>query len=69
MMGSAVTSWQDRFGDKVVTPEQAVASVRPGQRVFVGSGAAEPQTLVEALSARSDISDTEIVHILTLGVF
>ncbi len=60
--------WKERFRDKIATAERAVAVVRPGQRVFVGSGAGEPQTLVEALSAREDLTDTEIVHILTLGV-
>lgn len=62
------SSWQERYVDQVAEAAEAVAVVRPGQRVFIGSGAAEPQTLVEALSARSDLSDTEIVHILTLGV-
>ncbi len=62
------TPWQERFADRTVTADEAVAVARPGQRVFVGSGAGEPQALVEALSARGDLSDTEIVHILTLGV-
>lgn len=61
-------SWQEKFAAKIVTAEQAVACVSPGHRVFVGSGAGEPQTLVKALSAREDIRDTEIVHILTLGL-
>ena len=61
-------NWQERYRDKVVTAEEAVACVQHGQRVFIGSGAGEPQALVEALSAREDLSDTEIVHILTLGV-
>lgn len=61
-------SWQVRYADQVATPEQAVACIRHGQRVFVGSGAGEPQCLVDALSARTDIADTEIVHILTLGI-
>jgi len=60
--------WKDRYADKLTSAEEAVAVVRHGQRVFVGSGAGEPQALVEALSARTDLSDTEIVHILTLGV-
>ena len=61
-------NWQETWASKITTAESAVASVKPGQRVFVGSGAGEPQTLVEALSARTDLRDTEIVHILTLGV-
>ena len=34
----------------------------------MSEGAGEPQTLVDVLSRREDLSDTEIVHILTLGV-
>lgn len=60
--------WQERYADKLVSATEAVSCVKHGQRVFVGSGAGEPQALVEALSARDDLSDTEIVHILTLGV-
>ncbi|NOT02479.1 MAG: acetyl-CoA hydrolase/transferase family protein, partial [Phycisphaerales bacterium] len=67
-MTSQSVAWQVRFREKVTTAEQAVACVRHGHRVFVGSGAGEPQVLVEALSGRTDISDTEIIHILTLGV-
>jgi len=48
---------------------RAVAPIRSGRRVFVGGGAAEPQTLVEALVARAGkLADTEIVNVLTLGV-
>jgi len=65
---STARAWQERYADKIVTAADAVACVRHGHRVFIGSGAGEPQTLVEALSARADIADTEIVHILTLGV-
>ncbi len=60
--------WQVRYGNKVVTAERAVAGIRNGQRVFVGSGAGEPQALVNALTNRKDLSDAEIIHILTLGV-
>jgi acyl-CoA hydrolase/RimJ/RimL family protein N-acetyltransferase len=64
----ATSNWQERYADKIKSAREAAAVVRPGNRVFIGSGAGEPQTLVEALSAREDLSDTEIVHILTLGV-
>jgi len=64
----APTSWQARYAEKLVTAQEAVRVVRHGQRVFIGSGAGEPQTLVEALSAREDLADAEIIHILTLGV-
>jgi len=60
--------WKDKYADQVATAKDAVSVVRHGQRVFVGSGAGEPQELVEALAARKDLSDTEVVHIMTLGV-
>ena len=60
--------WKTRYPEKLVAADRAAAVVGPGQRVFVGSGAGEPQTLVEALSAQTGLSDTEIVHLLTLGV-
>ncbi len=61
-------SWEADYKAKIMSAKEAVACVKPGQRVFIGSGAGEPQTLVKALSARQSLSDTEIVHILTLGV-
>lgn len=53
---------------KTLSAAAALAGVRSGQRVFVGSGAAEPQHLVTALCERSgSLSDVEVVHLLTLG--
>jgi acyl-CoA hydrolase/GNAT superfamily N-acetyltransferase len=60
--------WKDRFGDKIETAEKAVERVRYGQRIFVGSGAAEPQSLVRALAGRKNVDDTEIIHLMTLGI-
>jgi acyl-CoA hydrolase len=62
-------SWQGRYRDKLTGAAAAVRCVRRGQRVFVGSGAAEPQALVAALVERGgELADNEILHILTLGV-
>lgn len=66
---SAHTAWQSRYREKIVSAAEAVARVRRGQRVFVGSGAAEPQMLVAALAERSsELSDAEVVHLMTLGI-
>ncbi len=60
--------WQDRYQDMVSNAADAVAHIRPGQRVFVGTGCAQPQQLVDALTACSGhLVDTEIVHLLTMG--
>jgi acyl-CoA hydrolase/GNAT superfamily N-acetyltransferase len=57
-------SWRDR----AVSASQAVASIRPGARVFVGSACATPRALLRALEARSDeLSGVELVHFLTDG--
>lgn len=56
------------FKDKLVSAEVALSGVRSGQRVFVGSGCAEPQLLVRALVAlHTKLSDVEVVHLLTAG--
>ncbi len=61
-------NWKDKYRDMVVTAEEAVSHVQPGQRVFVGTGCGQPQELVHALTGRSrHLADTEIVHLLTLG--
>src|SRR3990170_8827399 len=60
--------WRQRYADKVEPAVQAARRIRHGSRVFIGSGAGEPQSLVRALAARENLDDTEIVHIMTLGV-
>ena len=50
------------------TAEQALGHLRSGMRVFLGSGCAAPQKLVEALGKRGrEVFDVEIIHILTFG--
>ena len=64
-----MNDWQARYADKLVDAKAAVRNIARGSHVFVGSGCAEPQRLVAALAARGDeLADTEILHILTLGV-
>jgi acyl-CoA hydrolase len=61
--------WPEHYSAKVVDAATAVRRVSRGSHVFVGSGCAEPQCLVAALAARGEeLTDTEILHILTLGV-
>lgn len=61
-------TWQEKYSDMIATAGEAVASLQPGQRVFIGTGCAEPLELVRALTKRSqELPDTEIVHLLTFG--
>ncbi|MBK9139792.1 MAG: GNAT family N-acetyltransferase [Verrucomicrobia bacterium] len=60
--------WQAKYQSMVATPQEAVARIRPGQRIFIGTGCAEPLQLVSALTKRAvELPDTEIVHLLTFG--
>lgn len=59
--------WKERFRLRTVEAPKALAGVRRGSRVFVGSGCAEPVLLVEALAGRDDLADVEVIHIMTIG--
>jgi len=60
--------WQQKYKDLVATPAQAVAQIRPGQRVFIGTGCAQPLELVRALTERAgELADIEVLHLLTFG--
>ena len=62
------TQWQERYADKLVPAERAIQQNNPGDRVFVGSVCGEPQELVRAMvQAGGQLSDTEVVQVLTLG--
>ncbi|MFE8047387.1 acetyl-CoA hydrolase/transferase family protein [Brenneria goodwinii] len=63
-----MTSWKDRYRDKIVSADQALTVVSSGDRVVVGHSTGEPQALVEALVQRADeLRDVEIVHMLAMG--
>ena len=61
--------WQERYAEKTKTARQALRIIKRGDSVFIGSGAAVPQLLVEELAKMSmEFADTEIVHLWTLGI-
>ena len=60
--------WRERFADKITTAEGAIRAIPPGRRILIGSGAAEPARLVEAMTEQgTHLEGNEIVHLLTLG--
>lgn len=53
---------------KITTAEKAVENIQSGDRVFVQSVAAAPQTLIEAMCGRaSELKNVEIYHLHTEG--
>lgn len=61
--------WRETWQKKIVSGEEAVSHIKPGNRVFVGSACGEPQELVRALvHTSSGAEDTEVLNVLTMGV-
>ena len=58
-------NWQDR----VVTPEKVLEKIEPGMCIFLGTGAAEPRTLVKHLmeSNADNLQDLELFQLLSFG--
>lgn len=60
--------WRTKYASLIATADEAAKRIRPGQRVFIGSGCSEPRGLVRAFTARAgELADIEIVQLLTLG--
>jgi acyl-CoA hydrolase/RimJ/RimL family protein N-acetyltransferase len=60
--------WQDKFRDMLATPAEAMHHIKPGQRVFIGTGCAEPVDLVKALTNKAhELADVEVLQLLTMG--
>lgn len=61
-------NWRDEYRRKSVTPAEAVQYIQSGMRVYIHSGCAEPETLVEALMVRGPfVKNVEIIHFMTAG--
>jgi acyl-CoA hydrolase/GNAT superfamily N-acetyltransferase len=59
--------WADRYIENRRTAAEAIARIRPGQRVFIGSSCGEPQHLVRALSqASASLKDIEVTRLFHL---
>ena len=57
-----------RYRNKIIPAEVAVRTIPPGCRILIGSGAAEPGVLVEAMVEHgTQLADNEVVHLATFG--
>jgi acyl-CoA hydrolase/GNAT superfamily N-acetyltransferase len=60
--------WKREYQHKLKDPKSALSHIRPGNRIFIGTGCAVPSLLVKTLETiGSKLRDTEIMHILTVG--
>jgi len=61
-------NWEVTFQDLITTAEDAIKLLHPGSRIFISTGCAQPLKLTEALVKHCrDLSDTEIIQLLTHG--
>ena len=49
---------------EVVTAEEAIATIKNGSRIFIGSGCGEPQHLIHTLAANDKLNDIMIFQML-----
>lgn len=60
--------WQEQYEDRLKTPQEAMRVINRGDHVFIGTGAASPQLLIEEMVGQADsFMDIEITHLMTLG--
>ena len=58
-----------RCEDKVVPPQEALQKIKPGMSIFIGTGVAEPRTLVKHLMAsrEANLQDLELIQLVSFG--
>ena len=70
-MSGSVSQGAADVGSKLVSAEQALAAIRPGSRIFLGTGCAAPRKLLATLEAMSpgpaDLEFVSFVTTLALG--
>ncbi len=65
MSGLLASQWKH----KIFPPEEVIRKIKPGMSIFIGTGAAEPRTLVKALlsSTGGNLTDLELVQLVSFG--
>jgi acyl-CoA hydrolase len=60
--------WKEKYKNKIGNAVAAMNLIKSGNSVFIGTGCAQPQHLVNALVEQSShIYDVHIIHLLTMG--
>ncbi len=61
-------SWMDDYRAKLRTPDEALAELASGDRVYIHQGCSEPEALVKAMVRRGpELLDVEVIHLATMG--
>jgi acyl-CoA hydrolase/ribosomal protein S18 acetylase RimI-like enzyme len=58
--------WADNYIEKRCSAEKAIAAIKPGQRVFIGSACGAPQHLIKALAGEAQrLTGLEIMRMMS----
>jgi len=61
-------NWMQTYRSRLMTSAEAVAGIKSGDNVYLGSGCAAPHDLISAMTNRADeVQDVNVIHHLTLG--
>lgn len=65
MLKRRKATWESR----IVEPARALEEIKPGMRIFVGTGVVEPRALVRALQESDDgnLQDLELIQLVSMG--
>ncbi len=60
---------EPEWKQKIVAPSVAMSGIEPGMSIFLGTGVAEPRTLVKHLfsAQMANLSDLELIQLISLG--
>jgi acyl-CoA hydrolase/RimJ/RimL family protein N-acetyltransferase len=63
-----IYNWKDVYESRHKEAKEALAKIKKGSRVFLGSACGEPQLLVRTLiDIAPHMADTEVIHLLDVG--
>jgi acyl-CoA hydrolase/GNAT superfamily N-acetyltransferase len=57
--------WQQQYASKLVSAQEAVAKIKRGSRVFIGTGCGEPQHLIKAMVTEQSLQDVMIYQMMS----
>jgi acyl-CoA hydrolase/GNAT superfamily N-acetyltransferase len=57
------------WNKRIVSPDEVLKRIKPGSSIFLGTGLAEPRTLVKALtySNATNLTDLELIQLISIG--
>ena len=58
-----------KWKEKTVTPDEVLEKIEPGQHIFIGTGAAEPRTLINSLmdAKTGNLQDLTLTQLVSFG--